>query len=78
MQRTLIYGLIINWNKKIKDLHLVLSVDIQFMQSIKIVPIIQDINQNIHKDFFILTPKIVEDILKINLSFDNIIADKLI
>lgn len=68
-----------NWlGCKIKDLHLVLPKDIQFMQTSKIDSIMQEINQKIPHDLSILTPQIVEDILKINLSFDNTTIDKLI
>ena len=51
---------------------------VQFIQIVKVNLIIQHIDWNIPRDLSILPPQIVKDILKINLSFDNTIVDKLI
>lgn len=48
------------------------------MQFIKVDLIIQYINYNISRGLSILRRQIIEDILKISLSFDNIASDELI
>lgn len=53
-------------------------MNIQFMQIAKVNSIVHNINWNIPRGLSILTPQIVEVILKINLSFDNTIVDKFI
>lgn len=55
-----------------------MSLNIQFMQTAKVNSIIQNINWNIPHGLSIFAPKIVEDILKINLWFDNTTPNELI
>lgn len=48
------------------------------MQTTKVNSTTHDINWNILHGLSILPPQIIEEILHINLSFDNTIMDKLI
>lgn len=73
MGRTLTYGLTIGW-KKNKDLHIVWIFNLY-----KLLRSIQLSNTSIRiflMGLFLLPPQFFEDILNINLSFDNVIADK--
>lgn len=53
-------------------------MNIQFIETAKVNSIIEDINWNIPHVLSIFSPQNFENILKINLSFDNTTTDKLI